>query len=111
MFFFVEEFFILSQSLSITSVPFSLIFRILLVSISIELLKIIYVLPARWVRQYLQKRRSPHWVTLLKRLHSSWSSQCLPKIEFVQKYCESWGYGTRASNIVADPRTIKTETD
>ena len=48
-----------SQSLSITSVLFSLNFRILLFSIFIELLKIIYVRPARWVRQYLQKRRSP----------------------------------------------------
>ena len=33
------------------------------------------------------------------------------EIEFVQKYCKNWGYGTRASNIVADPRTITTETD
>ena len=48
-----------SQSHSITSVLFSLSFRILLVSIFYELLKIIYVLPAHWVRQYLQKRRSP----------------------------------------------------
>ena len=48
-----------SQSLFITSVLFSLSFRILLVSVFIELLKIIYVLPAHWVRQYLQKRRSP----------------------------------------------------
>ena len=48
-----------SQSLFITSVLFSLSFRILLVSVFIEFLKIIYVLPAHWVRQYLQKRRSP----------------------------------------------------
>ena len=88
-----------SQLLSITSVLFSLSFKILLVPIFIELLKIICSLRSLGETIFTKTKVPSHRVTLLKRLHSSWSSQCLPKIEFVQKYCESWGYGTRASNI------------
>ena len=92
-------------------------FSIALYNISLVLLKFqnssLFNLP-RTLEIYLCSPRSPlgetiltktkvpsHWVTPLKWLHSLWSSQWLPKIEFAQKYCKNWGYLTRASNVQA----------